>query len=160
MNLDIDKIATIRKRECRQLHNLDYVLDGIRRELEGRLQEKRSVETESAGSNNCLVIDFQSGDIKPDGYDNVKYISLLEKNEDNSGTPGTLDALADESIDCVVENLQVCWLDFGEHLNQINRVLKTNGIYLFSCFNKQRKTFNYCYYYINYCFKSKSNRLK
>ena len=131
MNLDIDKIATVRERKCRLHHNLDYLLAGIRRELEGRLQEKRAVEAEPAGSDNCLVIDFQSGDIKPAGYDSVEYISLLENNE---GPDDSLDAVADESIDCVVENLQVCWLDFPEHLRQVNRVLKTNGVYLFSCF--------------------------
>jgi SAM-dependent methyltransferase len=134
-------MASARRTESRELHNLDYLFSGIRRELEGRLQEKLSVAAGSvdASSNTssfadfdqCLVIDFLSGDIKPTAYENVNFISLLEN---NGGTVAGLEALEDESFDCVVENLQVCWLDVPEHLRQINRILKTDGTYVFSCF--------------------------
>ena len=136
-------MASARHRESRKQHNLDYLFSGIRRELEGRLLEKISVERGSVDASSdapsdvssladygrCLVIDFQSGDIKPPGYDNVHSISLLEN---SAGTDGGLEALADESFDCIVENLQICWMDIPEHLRQVHRVLKTDGIYVFS----------------------------
>ena len=104
MNLDKDKMASARRRESRKQHNLDYLFSGIRRELEGRLLEKISVDRGSvdacsnassdasllADYGRCLVIDFQSGDIKPPGYDNVNSISLLEN---SAGTDGGLAAL-------------------------------------------------------------------
>ena len=141
MNLDIDKIASARKKQSRKQHNLDYLFSGIRRELEGRILEKISraddpvdtslSDSSVAESDRCLVIDFLSGDINPAGYKQVEYLSMLENSADYDAG---LESLEDESFDCVVENLQVCWLDFPAHLREVNRILKTDGIYVFSCF--------------------------
>jgi malonyl-CoA O-methyltransferase len=82
------------------------------------------------------VIDFASGDLALDNPGTAKLgktsrCSLLE-----AESPGIqmLDSFEDQSMDCVVINLQPSWLDFQELISAVNQLLRPGGSLYFSTF--------------------------
>ncbi len=104
---------------------MDYLMSPIRRELAARIAHANT------GFVDSLVIDFNKGSLAPDKMGNVQFCSLLES--DAPGV-GILSTYTDQSLDCVVVNLQLSWLDFQALISELRRLLRPGGSLYFSAF--------------------------
>ena len=109
---------------------MDYLISPIRRELEERITHGKPCDGDS------LVIDFVNGNLALDNPGsgipgNITRCSLLE-----GESPGIelLNSYAPQSMDCVVINLHLSWLDFEALISAIHRLLRPGGSLYFSTF--------------------------
>ncbi len=119
MELDLQKIARVRKRNFGQTSAMNYLLSPIRRELEQRIDIATAEPVDS------LVIDFLNSDLLQDNA-TIQHYSLLETIADVE--------FEAQSFDCVVINLQSSWMQFEKLIVQAKRLLRPGGALYFSAF--------------------------
>lgn len=124
LELDLDKIASVRARISDKSSAMDYLLSTVRRELEQRI-ENSGQQFES-----IFVVDFKNSDFSPKSAD-VRYRSLLEPQQSGDNL---FPEIENHSIECMAVNLQTSWLDFQQMITNANRVLKPGGSLFYSVF--------------------------
>jgi len=125
LKLDLQKIARVRRKNIARTSTMDYLISRIRRELEDRMAQGNT------GFDDSLVIDFINGDLGQDNLGKVNLCSLLEV--DFPGI-GVLKSYPEQSMDCIVINLQLSWLDFQVLIPIVSRLLRPGGTLFFSAF--------------------------
>ena len=130
MELDLQKIASIRKRNVAQNNAMDYLLSPIRRELEQRVDN--AIDAFADG----LIIDFENSDLMPKKIAHKQRCSLLESNElqSHGQSADVLAHYAAQSFDCIIVNLHISWLDFEQLFVKLHRLLRPEGVLYFSAF--------------------------
>jgi SAM-dependent methyltransferase len=130
LKLDLQKIARARAKILARPSAMDYLISPIRRELEERVMHGGASQSDN------LVIDFANGDLALDNSGSavqgrITRCSLLE-----AGSPGieVLNSFANQSMGCVVINLQPSWLDFQGLISAVSRLLRPGGSLYFSTF--------------------------
>ena len=104
---------------------MDYLLSPIRREMEERIR------LTSAEYDQVLLVDFKTGDLAVKGPSVTRLDTLGGGWNDGQGQ---FSQFPDGRFDCVVMNLQLSWLDAGQVLPEIKRILSPGGDFYFSTF--------------------------
>lgn len=132
MNLDLKFFASTKRPCMDSSHDLDYLLNPVRKELEQRLIEVQDqIET---AQHEALILDFKANAIDLSVIDHrYKSVTLSLSEGDFEFDRGLLN-LENSQFDIVIDNLHLSWLEPVSHINEVFRILKPGGVYLFSCF--------------------------
>ncbi len=106
-------------------NGMDYLLSPVRREMEERIRSG------SAEYDQVLLVDFKTGDLAVNGRSMTRFDAWVDGCHE---VHGRFPRFPDGQFDCVVVNLQLSWLDFGQALPEIRRILHPGGDFYFSTF--------------------------